>query len=196
MAEAASAGLVSVVGGESTGKTSLATALGERMPALVVPESLRGWVDRHGRVPLAGEQRGVMAAHHEAERSALRTAPGAGLRWVVSDSGPLMTAVYSIQYYDDPSLLAEALRWTAGGAAVVWCQDDFAWEPDPQRDGAHARTASQRILAEIFAAHPDLPMIAVSGPLEARVASVLDQTVLSRSVARRRDGNRSSASDR
>ena len=33
----------------------------------------------------------------EAERS--------GLSWVVSDSGPLMTAVYSIQYYDDPSLL-------------------------------------------------------------------------------------------
>lgn len=174
LSPAESAELIAVVGGESTGKTSLAAALGERLPALVVAESLRAWVDRNGRVPTAAEQADVMAAHRRAEESALRAAAGTGRRWVVSDSGPLMTAAYSIQYYDDRGLLPRALEWTASSATVVvWCQDDFDWQPDPQRDGSHARAASQRILAGIFTRHPDLPVLAVSGTLEQRVAAVL-----------------------
>lgn len=167
------AGLISVVGGESTGKSSLAVALGLRLPALVVPEFLRTWVDQNrGRVPLPVEQSEVMDGHRESELSALTLANRTGRSWVVSDSGPLMTAVYSIQYYGDTSLLTRAVEWTAQSASVVWCQDDFPWQPDPQRDGAHARASSQQILAGIFADHPELPMLAVHGPLDARVESV------------------------
>lgn len=165
--------VVSVVGGESTGKSTLAAALGQRLPGVVVPEHLRTWVDQRGRVPLAGEQAEVMAAHRDAERAALLRAEGAGLRWVVSDSGPLMTAVYSIQYYDDFSLLPRAVEWTAASARVIWCQDDFPWQPDPQRDGAGARATSQEILAGIFAEHPELPVLSAEGSFDARVKSVL-----------------------
>lgn len=167
-------GLISVVGGECTGKSTLAAALGLRLPAVVVPEFLRDWVDRHGgRVPSAVEQADVMAGHRESEIAALRRAGRGGQSWVVSDSGPLMTAVYSIQYYDDGSLLPTALEWTARSTAVVWCQDDFPWHPDPQRDGTHARATSQQILAEIFAGHPELPVLAVPGPFDERVEAVL-----------------------
>jgi hypothetical protein len=86
-----------------------------------------------------------------------------------------MTAVYSIQYYDDDSLLARALEWTAGSTRVLWCQDDFPWQPDPQRDGSPARATSQQILAAIFAAHPDLPVLTVDGPFEERVDTVLGE---------------------
>lgn len=171
MPEPAPAGLIAVVGGECTGKSTLAAALGERLPADLVPEHLRTWVDRHGRVPLAAEQAAVMAAHRRSELSALQQTR---LRWVVSDSGPLMTAVYSIQYYGDDSLLARAVQWTARSGCVVWCQDDVAWQPDPQRDGSAARATSQRILASVFAEHPQLPVLAVAGPLDARIAAVLD----------------------
>lgn len=173
MAESAAAQLVSVVGGESTGKSTLAAALGRRLPGVIVPEYLRTWVDQRGRVPLAAEQATVMAGHREAEQTALAQAARAGLRWAVSDSGPLMTAVYSIQYYDDSSLLPEALDWAADSAGVVWCQDDFPWQPDPQRDGAQARATSQEILAGIFAEYPDLPVVAAHGSLEQRLAIVL-----------------------
>jgi nicotinamide riboside kinase len=165
--------LISVVGGECTGKSTLATALGVRLPAVVVSEFLRDWVDEQGRVPLPAEQAAVMAAHRESEISALRHADRTGLGWAVSDSGPLMTAVYSIQYYDDDSLLARAVEWTADSARVLWCQDDFPWQPDPQRDGSQARATSQQILAEIFAEHPDLPVLTVDGPFDARVEAVL-----------------------
>ncbi len=174
MPEPPRAGLISVVGGECTGKSTLAAALGVRLPAVVVPEFLRAWVDQHrGRVPTPAEQATVMAAHRASEVAALRRADEAGRRWVVSDSGPLMTAVYSIQYYDDESLLPLAVEWTARSGPVVWCQDDFPWQPDPQRDGSQARATSQQILAAVFAAHPDLPVIDVHGPFHERVEAVL-----------------------
>ena len=67
--------------------------LGLALPAIVVGEFLRDWVDQQGRVPSPTEQAAVMAAHRDAEISALRDAQRSGLGWAVSDSGPLMTAV-------------------------------------------------------------------------------------------------------
>ena len=167
--------LLAVVGGESTGKSTLAAALGERLPALVVGESLRTWVDqRGGRTPTPAEQPAVMAAHRDAELATLRRAGGCGLGWVISDSGPLMTAVYSIQYHDDESLLPLALEWTARSERVLWCQDDFPWQPDPQRDGERARARSQEILAAVFADHPELPVLAVQGPIGQRVDTTVE----------------------
>ena len=175
MGEPARAGLISVVGGESTGKSTLVAALGERLPALVVGEFLRTWVDQHrGQVPPASEQSAIMTAHRESELTALDEAERAGRGWVVSDSGPLMTAVYSIQYYDDPSLLPLAIEWTAHNDLILWCQDDFPWQPDPQRDGSHARATSQQLLAEIFAAHPEVPMLEVRGAFDERVETIMD----------------------
>ena len=169
--------LISVVGGECTGKSTLAEALGVHLPAIVISEFLREWVERSGRVPLPAEQAAVMAQHRDAEVRALRQADHSGLRWAVSDSGPLMTAVYSIQYYDDDSLLPQALEWTALSNTVVWCQDDFPWHPDPQRDGSHARKTSQQILASIFAEHPRLPVLRVCGSIDDRVETVLHETI-------------------
>lgn len=175
------AGLIGVVGGESTGKSTLAAALGKRLPAIVVPEYLRTWVEHHrGQVPQSGEQAEIMAAHRAAEVSGMLEAERSGLSWVVSDSGPLMTAVYSIQYYDDPSLLPLAIEWTAHNDLILWCQDDFPWQPDPQRDGSHARATSQQLLAEIFAAHPEIPMLEVRGAFDERVETIVDTVRLGR----------------
>ena len=113
-----------------------------------------------------------MATHRDSELSALMRA-----RWVVSDSGPLMTAAYSIQYYDDDSLLPRALEWTALSDMVVWCQDEFPWKPDPQRDGPQARLTSQQILASIFADHIRLPVLEVRGHVDDRVETVLRETI-------------------
>jgi nicotinamide riboside kinase len=174
-------GLIGVVGGESTGKSTLAAALGKRLPAIVVPEYLRTWVEHHrGQVPQSGEQAEIMAAHRAAEVSGMLEAERSGLSWVVSDSGPLMTAVYSIQYYDDPSLLPLAIEWTAHNDLILWCQDDFPWQPDPQRDGSHARATSQQLLAEIFAAHPEVPMLEVHGAFDERVETIVDTVRLGR----------------
>jgi nicotinamide riboside kinase len=180
MPEPARAGLISVVGGESTGKSTLAAELGARLPGMVVSEFLRTWVDQRGRVPLPTEQAAVMDGHREAEVAALRRADQTGQSWVISDSGPLMTAVYSIQYYGDAGLLPRALEWAARSERVLWCQDDFPWQPDPQRDGSDARATSQEILAAIFTEYPHLPVLAVRGSFDERVEAALREIAVPR----------------
>ena len=181
-ASLAGAGLLSIVGGESTGKSTLATALAEELPGLLVPETLRGWMDRHGRVPRADEQRAVMTAHAEAEARALRelgadaenvgAVLSKGPPWVISDSGPLMTAVYSILYFDDRSLVAQAVAIARRSELVVWCAADIPWVAEADvRDGPHMRSAAQDIIADLLD-ESGLPYLRVEGAPHDRVLQV------------------------
>jgi nicotinamide riboside kinase len=162
-------GIVAIIGAECSGKTSLAEALGVALPARVVPEQLRRFVDRHGRVPTAAEQPAVLHQQIAAEAAA---AEGGG--WVVSDAGVLMTAVYSLLYYDDDTLLAPALaHHRQACAATLWCDIDIPWTPDDrQRDGPAFRLRAHRLIAEVLAADP-LPVVAVHGAPEVRLRTAL-----------------------
>lgn len=162
--------LIAVIGGESTGKTSLVHALARELPGVTVPETLRDWVTRHGRAPSAAEQSEVMRTHRQAEAAVL--AQPSPPQWVLSDSGPLMTAVYSILYYGDHSLVAEATRLSHDLALVVWCGADIPWVPDgEQRDGPHMRQAAQDVIGEMLGAY-GLPYVHVRGSVAERVAQV------------------------
>lgn len=162
-------GIVAIIGAECSGKTSLAEALGVALPARVVPEQLRRFVDRHGRAPTPAEQSAVLQQQIAAE--AAQAAAGG---WVVSDAGALMTAVYSMLYYDDDTLAAPALdHHRQACAATLWCDIDIPWTPDPgQRDGPAYRLRAHRLIAEVLAADP-LPVIAVPGAPEVRLRTAL-----------------------
>lgn len=165
-------GLIVLVGGESTGKSTLGRALTVTLPALDVPEVLRDWVAAHGRVPNQHEQRDVMNAQAAREVDAMESARSTGARWVISDGGALMTAVYSSLYYGDDSLLPEALRLCSGAALIVWCDDDIPWVADEgQRDGPGWRAAAQRIIGGVLRGSV-LPWIKVTGDVDARAAAV------------------------
>lgn len=171
--------LIAVVGGESTGKSTLAAALARELPGLLVPETLRTWVAEHGRVPRPDEQQEVMLAHAASENRALRGISAASsareqMRWVVSDGGTLMTAVYSVLYYDDDSLLPEAVALTSRARLVVWCGADIPWTADEgQRDGPDMRKRAQQIIGEVLSTS-GLPWLAASGDVESRVAAVVE----------------------
>lgn len=167
----ASPQLLALVGGESTGKSTLAQALVRDLPGVQVPETLRAWVELHGRVPTMSEQHHVMVEHALAEGAALHLAARQGVPWAVSDSGPIMTAVYSVLYYDDASLVAEALQLTAPARMVIWCSDDIPWAADPMRDGPEARRAAQEVIAQVLS-RVEVPWIQVSGSVADRVAQV------------------------
>ena len=166
-------GVVSLVGGESTGKSTLAAALGAALPAVVVDETLRRFVTDRGRVPTVGEQRAVMTTQIARETAAMEEAALAGRPWVVSDGGALMPAVYSIVYYRDDSLLDTALAHHRGCALTVLCASDFAWQSDEgQRDGPQARDEAQQVLLGL-AGRRDLPLLTASGSIDDRVAQVV-----------------------
>jgi nicotinamide riboside kinase len=104
--------IVAVLGAESTGKTTLAGALmdhlqTEGMSALLVAEYLREWREVHGRKPQADEQAHIAMLQTQRTIAAQSSAPDNSV--IIADTSPLLTAVYSDVYFNDPSLYARAL---------------------------------------------------------------------------------------
>lgn len=164
---------VGLLGGESTGKSTLAGALGRELPACVVREGLRDFVDHHGRTPTRGEQATILAEQVTREDHVVSTCPHP---WVVADPAPLMTAVYSLLYFDDPSLLSEGLRHAYGYDLIVWCAPDFPWRPDGrQRDGDDLRQRADELISTLVRDDLEpqgIPVLRATGDVAARVASV------------------------
>lgn len=164
--------LVGLLGGECTGKTALAQAVAAATGAIVVPEALRAFVDEHGRTPLPAEQPAILLAQEEACARALATAGDGGL--VLADPHPAMTAVYQRVYFADHALDEAAARGLRSAALLAWCQPDMPWEPDGiQRDGPEMREAAHAQVGALLALAGCDALVA-SGPLEARVALLLD----------------------
>ena len=138
---------IGLLGGECTGKTTLAKALCDHLDAVVVPEYLRDFVSITGRVPIALEQSDIMTTQIAAENSALAASPHALL---LCDPAALMTAIYSLAYFGDRSLLDSATLHAATYRTLIWCGTDIPWEPDGnQRDGPKYRDRVDGLIAEV-----------------------------------------------
>ncbi|MEI8083054.1 MAG: AAA family ATPase, partial [Actinomycetes bacterium] len=115
---------LALLGAECSGKTTLAQALARSLPAEHVPEVLRAFVNTTGRPPTAGEQRAIMTQQIDAEQSQCHEALAAGVGWICADPCPLMTAVYSIEYFGDDSLLMPAVQYQRTDDLTLWCDID------------------------------------------------------------------------
>lgn len=162
-----------LLGAESTGKTSLAGALCQALvadgrDAVQVPEYLRGFCDRQGRTPRAGEQAAI--ALEQTQRIAQAARDHA---IVVADTSALMTAVYSACVFDDPAQLAPAIATQRGYAATLLMALDLPWVADGhQRDGPAMRQAvDNRLRATLLGAGMAFSVIHGSGA--ARLAAAL-----------------------
>jgi len=164
--------VVALVGGECTGKSTLARALSDSLPAAIVFEALRAFTDAHGRVPKPEEQVEIVMAQQEAE--ATITAETA-LDWVVCDPATLMTAVYSQIYFGDDALVAAAIvHAELTYDAIIWCDRELPWTPDPgQRDGAEWRDRAHVALTEILPLI-NIPIFVASGSESDRLTGTLE----------------------
>lgn len=168
--------MISVMGAECTGKTLLCTELAHRLPAICVPEYLRDWCDRQGRTPSAAEQRDITAAQLAGEQRAARAAIASGCDWIVLDSSPLLTAIYSLEYFDDDSLLADAMEHQRSYTLTVVTGTDIPWQADGlQRDGPARRDSAQRRLLTTLN-QAGLEHVLIEGSVTERIAQVLALT--------------------
>ena len=162
---------IALLGAESTGKTSLSIGLAKALQSLgleatIVPETLREWCEVHGRTPLAYEQADI--AKQQAERI-FSIKQG----WVIADTSPLMTAVYSDYIFQDKELYAEALKQQAEFDITLVMGLDLAWVPDGlQRDGAHVREPVDTRVREALQS-AGLPFKVIYGHSEARLSAAL-----------------------
>lgn len=164
---------IGLIGGECTGKSTLARRLAAALPACVVDESLRAFTARMGRPPRRAEQADLMGEQAACEDAAAASCDRGVL---VADPAVLMTAVYSVLYFADDALVPRAVAHAQGYDLVVWCAPDLPWEPDPgQRDGADHRDRADAIIADLVQRElrpRGIPVLHVTGSVEERVTAV------------------------
>lgn len=151
--------LISLVGGESTGKSQLARSLADSLNGVIAGDQLRAFVAATGRTPRPHEQPMFMALQASAVNAAMVRAISLGKSWVIADPDPFMTAVYSLVYFDDASLIAQGLAALRQAEIVIWCGTELAWEADQgMRDGEWARAAADEAIAMALDG-TDLPIL-------------------------------------
>jgi nicotinamide riboside kinase len=166
--------IIAIVGAESTGKTTLAAGLADRLSSLGmarvawVAETLRDWCAAHGRTPRRDEQAGILQAQSERIAEA-----AANHEVVVCDTTALMTAVYSRLVFGDRSLEAPALAQHRGVTLSLLTALDLPWIADGlQRDGPHVREPVDDVLRELLLANA-LPFAVIGGQGEQRLAQAM-----------------------
>lgn len=164
---------IALLGAESTGKSDLALALANalnqrQLQARAVPEYLRQWCDEQGRTPRIDEQMHI--AREQRDRIEAAYALSA---WVIADTTPLMTAVYSEFVFADTSLYDWAIAYQRSFDLTLLTGLDVKWVADGiQRDGPHVRSRVDALLRQRLE-QASLPYQVVYGLQSARVQRAL-----------------------
>ena len=157
---------VCLLGGESTGKTTLARALAQELCTEWVPEYGREvWMEKEGRLDFEDmEEIGRVQIETE-EAAALRAN-----RWVICDTSPLTTLFYSGHLFGRASPGMERMAERPYDLTVLLAPEiDF--EQDGSRYGGDFRVRQHAWYLRELAARR-IPYLLVTGTLEDRVAQV------------------------
>ncbi len=157
---------VAVVGGESTGKSTLVAALGARYGEPCVAEFGRTlWEERGGQL-VYDDLRAIGVRHVADEDDATARAT----RCAFIDTTPLTTLWYSLDGYAkaDPELVG--LSWRQYDLMLV-CAPDFPFVQDGSRSSEDFRLRHDRWIRSILHAR-GVDYIDARGAIEARVAQV------------------------
>jgi len=163
--------IVALLGGECTGKTTLAMQLARALGAPYVPEALRDFVDLHGRCPAREEQEPLLIEQCQRIQKAISSAARSGSPsaqpesgdspaerlglprsgntplLIVCDPSPWMTAIYSLQYFADRTLFApaaRAMRKLARKGGAHWVHLHCAGDLPWEADGLQRDGPAQR----------------------------------------------------
>ena len=159
---------IAILGAESSGKSTLAEALARRYDTSWVPEYLREFVDAHARVPREDDQFGIACTQREREDAASLTAR----RFLFCDTTPLMTALYSHEYWGRVDADLARLDSRHDYALTLVTAPDAPWEPDGlQRESEEVRQRVHRMLLATLAARR-IDYVLLQGDLAQRMRQV------------------------
>ena len=161
--------IVCLAGAESTGKTTLATALANHYDAPLVPEAARHHLAPH-RAYGPEDVLAIAQEQMRLEAEALKGLPSL----VVCDTDLLVIQIWwQVKFGALPKLLAEALAERSPRAYLL-TRPDIPWTPDPLRESGGERSELhrryQRALAE-----GEHPYLEVGGPPSDRLAAARRQ---------------------
>ncbi|HTH43947.1 MAG TPA: ATP-binding protein [Oxalicibacterium sp.] len=161
---------VAILGGESTGKSTLAAALAVHYQTIWVPEYLREFVETQQRTPHAHEQFGIASTQVEREAALLPQAK----RFLFCDTTPRMTAMYSRHYFGAIDAALEALLQSHAYDFTIVTAPTNPWSGDGlMRDGDDVRQAVHRLVVDNLRA-AGIPFLLADGEVAQRVQQVVD----------------------
>jgi len=152
--------LVFITGPESSGKSSLAAALGQALSCPWVPEHARTYLADLSRpyqqadIPLLGRQQWSI---QRAERAAT-SAP-----FLICDTGFLVLKVWMEYRYQQVDPWIEEQFVQTAAHRYLLCKPDIPWEPDPLREHPQQREALFALYQETLEAYAK-PYTIISGP--------------------------------
>jgi NadR type nicotinamide-nucleotide adenylyltransferase len=160
---------VAILGGEASGKSTLAAALATHYRSIWVPEYLRDFVEAQQRTPHPHEQFSIAAKQVERETAALARAAG----FLFCDTSPRMTAAYSRHYFGNTDAALDALTMAHTYDATIVTAPTIPWASDGlQHDSEAARQAVHDIVVDMLQ-RAVIPFLLVDGDVAQRV----EQTV-------------------
>lgn len=148
---------VTIIGPESTGKTTLARRLAERFGAEWSGEAARAYVDaRHARGDVTSlgpeDVAPIACAQTTLEDAAAMRVAASGVGLVVRDTDLVSTVVYARYYYGACPAWVEGAARARRAALYLLCDVDAPWAPDAVRDGGASEPAERARLRDAFAA--------------------------------------------
>jgi nicotinamide riboside kinase len=164
--------LICVIGAESTGKTTLTAQLAEHFRSGQVSEYLRAFCEEHQRTPARDEQAFIFDTQGAMEQQTLRHAALQSMPFVICDTGPLLTAVYSDYVFADQQHYDRAVQHHCRYSHTLLLLPDIEWRADGlQRDGEHVRAPiTEMIRAQLLSNHFAFTEIAGCGDARLRHA--------------------------
>jgi NadR type nicotinamide-nucleotide adenylyltransferase len=145
---------ICIIGAESTGKTTLAKALARELHCAWVAEYLRDFCEENKRVPREDEQEFIIDTQEIREEIAASDDKALASGFLVCDTAPLLTAVYSEHVFSDVSLYKRAVDWHRRYTLTLLLEPDLPWVADGlQRDGDHVRIPVTKLIRKKLSGH-------------------------------------------
>jgi HTH-type transcriptional repressor of NAD biosynthesis genes len=158
---------VVIVGAESTGTTTLAADLAERLETVWVPEYGRQFTEEHGvDHKWVSHDFEVIAVHQAVgeDRASRYSGP-----ILVCDTDVLATAVWHERYMGSQSQAIETMAATRRPDLYVLTSDDIPFVQDGMRDGGHIRGWMTERFREVLDS-AETPWVEVRGSRRKRIA--------------------------
>ena len=163
--------VICVTGPESTGKTTLAEALAERLRAPLVPEIARYYLE--GRVAY---DRDDVLAIAEAQMTAEAAALASGVALVVADTDLTVIQVWWEEKYGALDVRIRTSLAARSPRRYLLTRPDIPWVPDPQRESPGDRHRLYVRYRELLTQSP-FPFAEIGGTGEARLAAAEKQVL-------------------
>ncbi|MBV1859072.1 MAG: ATP-binding protein [Nannocystaceae bacterium] len=157
-----------LIGAESTGKSTLASALADARALPQTGEFVRTYVEQVAR-PLREDDLDPIARGQLAEEDR-----HTGSAAVLHDTNALSTLIYARHYFGVTQAWLEQAFTARHYAVYLFCQPDIPWTPDPgQRDSPEARDV-QHALFDNALRHRGLPTFRIEGDETTRLRAALN----------------------